>query len=139
MRHKYKGVSFTGGYDSNKSIARKLLRNFIESGSVTLTDKRARYVKQKIDRIVLRARRYENADKQWLRRLFGETAIINKLRSLDHIMKSTRRSGFVKTWKVGYRTGDASLMVHVEWTDKKPEKVEKKDNKTLTQKKNEKK
>lgn len=117
MRHKYSKVTFKGGYDRTRAMKRSLVRNFIMSGSVTVTEKRAGYIKQKIDRIVKYARRYTSSDEQSLKKFFGEHKTIEYLRSLDYIMNSKRVSGLVKTTKIGYRVGDSSLKVKVVWTD----------------------
>jgi len=103
------------GRDATRSVARKLLVNFILNGKIKTTTKRAGYVKAVIDRFVSQAKKATGGSKNAL-----QSKLSNKI-AIDTLVKTivpklgTRTSGFTTMKRIGQRKGDASEMIVVEW------------------------
>ena len=124
----YKGVKkIKKGKDSNRSIVRKLIVNFILRGKITTTLKRAKIIQSQIDRLVHYAIRNSESDKNQLLKKLNDKNSISKLINQAVPVLKARSSGFTRIKKMGYRLGDGANMVLLEWVEKveleRPKKV----------------
>ena len=139
MNKGVKKIKIKKGKDSNRSIVKKMLKNFILRGKITTTLKRAKILQSQIDRLVRYAIRNNQADKNQLLKKLTDKNLISKLVNQAVPVLKSRNSGFTRIIKVGFRLGDGASLAKVEWVEKveleKP-KVEK-DKKNIDKSKSE--
>lgn len=105
------------GNDANQMLLKKLVRNFVVSGSMKTTMTKASYLKSALESLSQDALKFNEANKNILLAYFGtlakvmEFVEIAKKRSMNET-----GSGIVKILKLGARAGDAAPIGHVIWS-----------------------
>lgn len=122
MKHGIKKVKFTQGQDSHQALMRKLLVNFVKHGHIETTIKRGKALKAVVDRLVLKAKKGTEADKNVLMKH------LNSKKMVDMMIKTIapnfeQETGFVKVYRVGVRQGDAAEVVRMKWVKDLPAEV----------------
>lgn len=116
----YKGVKklrLRKGQDATQATVRKLVVNFIATGRVKTTVKRAKIIKSQIDILVHKAQDKTEASKNVLLKRIGDQKVVTKLINEVGPHFKTRTSGFVKMVRMGARVGDGAEIALVEWVE----------------------
>lgn len=116
----YKGVKknkIKKGKDSNKALMRKLVRNFIISGKLKTTHKRANALKSVIEKLVFKARDESEATLNAVHKVLGSGIYVDKLFKVIGPKFSSRTGGYVRVKKIGSRIGDGAEMSYIEWVE----------------------
>ena len=117
MQHKISKFKIKKGNDANQMLLKKLVRNFVENGSLKTTMTKARYLKSTIETLSHSALNYKESTKNVLLPYFGTTRQVlefveaAKLRSMN-----ATGSGIVKVIKLGARMSDAVQIGRVTWS-----------------------
>ena len=117
MRHKISKMKIKRGNDANQMLLKKLVRNFVVSGSMKTTMTKASYLKSALESLSQDALKFNEANKNILLAYFGtiakvmEFVEIAKKRSMNET-----GSGIVKILKLGARAGDAAPIGQVIWS-----------------------
>lgn len=115
MKHGIKKVKFTQGQDSHEALMRKLLLNFVKHGHIETTLKRGKALKAVVDRLVLKAKRGNQSDKNvLLKHLASKKAVDMMIQTIAPSFEG--QTGFVKVSRLGVRQGDAAEVVRMKWT-----------------------
>lgn len=115
MRHRIKKIKFTQGADANRALERKLVRNFIENGKIVSTQKKIRFLKQEIQRLVEHAKRDTQSSHNYLLKKIGDGKTINFLKSEIRPLVKDRVGGYVKNVTLPQRASDGSRLARLEW------------------------
>lgn len=117
MNKGVKKLRLRKGQDATQATVRKLVINFIATGRVKTTVKRAKIIKSQIDTLVHKAQDKTEASKNVLLRRIGDQKVVTKL--IDEVGPhfKTRTSGFVKMVRMGARVGDGAEVALVEWIE----------------------
>lgn len=123
MRHQKKKVLLLDSWVKTKAVyLRVLLTNLVKHGKLTTTQKRAKVVKAEIDHffsklleITARFADEKDARRECIRYvksvIYGDEGkkVIDVL--LPKYLQEGRKTGFVASYKLGYRSGDAAPKV----------------------------
>lgn len=116
MKHGIKKVKFTKGQDSHQALVRKLCLNFLKHGHIDTTTKRAKFLKARIDRMMHKAQKATNADRNVLLKELADVKVVEHLITVI-APKFKRATGFVSLSKLMIRQGDSSDMSRLVWVD----------------------
>ncbi len=114
MRHGIKKIKLTKGQDSHQAAMRKMCLNFLKHGRLDTTTKRAKLVKARIDRLVHKAQKASNADRNALLKALAQKDVVENLIT-SIAPRYTRVSGFVSMRKLMMREGDNADMSRLSW------------------------
>jgi ribosomal protein L17 len=117
MKHKISKVKIKNGSDANQMLMKKLVRNFVASGTLKTTMTKALYLKSAIESLSHHALSYNEATKNVLLPYFNTLEQVNKFVEISkkRTMNDTG-SGIVKILKLGERAGDAAPIGKVVWS-----------------------
>ncbi len=108
-------IKFRKGRDANRSLIKKSVTDFIRYGKMEVSVKKAKVLKAVIDRLVHKAQRNTNADKNMLLRAIGDKRLITVLTNEIAPKFTDRTSGFIKMQRLGRRLGDGAEIARIEW------------------------
>jgi large subunit ribosomal protein L17 len=115
MRHQTKKIKFHDGQDSDTSIMKKLMYNFLRFNHITTTERKAKALKMYMDRAISKTKEKTEANKNYLLSFFPNSAIIKVLFEQVGPAVAKINGGFVKTTRINQRETDGALMVKVQW------------------------
>lgn len=109
-----------GEYQTRSNVIRTMLTNLVREGHMTTTSKKAKVIKSEADsffaRLVSMTDRYadeKDAKREAIRyvksTIFGEAEgkkVINEI--LPRLRQEGKKSGFIASYKLGYRSGDGA-------------------------------
>lgn len=114
MKNSIKKIKFRSGQDANQALMRKLSLNFIKHGRIDTTVHKAKALKGHIDRLVHKAQKGRESDKNVLLKHLADKKTVQHM--IDHVGPSFKRtSGFVTIAKLGKRQGDDAEMARLSW------------------------
>jgi len=125
MRHRVKKIKFKGGHDATRMIVRQLLKNFIQDGKLISSHYRIRALRSEVETLVHKAKRYTEADKNFLKNKLEDKQTIQILHEQIAPLFKERVGGYVRITKMLERSTDNTSMSKLEWVqpvvlDKKP-------------------
>lgn len=115
MRHQVKKIKIKRGKDATRSVIKKLLFNFVKNNRIETTLKKAKILKNLLDRLVTRAKKNDQAVKNILLKFLPDKKAREKLIKVAKSEFNDRLSGFVKLTRTRYRLSDGSQMAKIEW------------------------
>lgn len=115
MRHGVKKIQFTKGQDAHQALTRKLLVNFVKHGYIETTQKRGKVLKASIDRLVGKAQRGQQSDRNVLLKHFASKKIVESMINVIAPTFQGQVSGFVSMKRLGVRQGDDAEVVRLAW------------------------
>ncbi len=116
MRHRVKSTKFKYGSDANKMLTRKLLRNFVEHGRLTSTEKKVKLVKREVEKLVHLAKKESQAARRLLtKRLADKHSEELLLKSVAPVFKE-RVSGFTTLINLTQRDSDGAFVARLQWS-----------------------
>lgn len=103
-----------GGSSHQKAIMRNLAISLIETGKITTTITKGKYLRGFVDKLVTFAKKGDLASRRNCLRLINNSNVVKKL--FDEIAPSVyeRNSGFTRIIKYKNRMGDGAELVIVE-------------------------
>ncbi len=116
MRHQVKDIKFKVGYDANRMLLKKLVKNFLNNGYIVTTIKRARILKSHLDKLITKTKEKTEANKNYLLKYLGDLKLVNKLFDLIGSQLKDISSGYVKILKLNFRDNDGSLLAKIVWS-----------------------
>ena len=115
MRHRVKKIKFKKGYDANKMLVKKLVINFLERGKITTTVKKAKVLKQAIERLVEKAKENTESNKNYLLHHVTDKKTIKFLfETVGPTLKNTV-GGYTRVVRLGLRNSDGAETARLEW------------------------
>lgn len=117
MHHKVSKIKVKGGVDANRMLVKKLVRNFVEHGTLTTTLTRASYLKSMVERLAHDALDLDESTKNILMSYLGSGSKVQEfvVKVKSHVLNGTG-SGIVRILKLGPRQGDAAPSAQVVWS-----------------------
>ncbi|MEX1052454.1 MAG: L17 family ribosomal protein [Patescibacteria group bacterium] len=116
MAKKSKKITFRSGKDANEMLERKLIKNFIVNGKLTTTEKKIKFLKQGVERLIGKAKKNTESAKNLVSKKISD----KKVEALvyDFIVPAfkDKKTGFVKAIKLNVRQSDGSKISRLEWT-----------------------
>lgn len=139
MAKKSKKITFSFGKDANKMLERKLLKNFIVNGKLTSTEKKIKFLKKSIEKIVINAKKNTQATRNQISKKLADKKVEALLFEFILPALKDKKTGFVRAVKLNTRQSDGSKISRLEWTlpvviEKKQEVKEKTPVKKATKK-----
>ena len=127
MRHGSKKIKVKLGKDANKMLMRKLTVNFIKTGKITTTEKKAKMLKTYLEKIVEKTKVDMQANKNYLLSALADSKLVKQLFLSVGPAVAGRIGGYVKMQKLYQRDSDGALMVKLEWSSpvviEEPQKI----------------
>lgn len=124
MRKNVLGRRFKRDTNERKALFKSLLSALIINGRITTTQKKARAIRARAEKIITRAKNKGNKDVLFRRYLVQEA--IDKLAETAPLFSKTQ-GGYTRIIKIGNRLADNAPQAIIELTKQivKPEKIEK--------------
>ena len=126
MRHRVKGKELNRNTGHRRALNRFMATSFMEQGTMTTSHAKASFVRPFIEKLVTEAKRNDLSSIRVLNAELNTQLAIDNLRTLVAPKFEGRNGGYTRITKLGYRVGDDSPMVRLEWVEKmETKKVEK--------------
>ncbi|MCS6956714.1 MAG: 50S ribosomal protein L17 [Patescibacteria group bacterium] len=129
MRHKIKKNKFGFGKDANKMLLRKLAVNFLKTGYLETTFKKAKVLKSFLEKLISKGKTFNEANKNYLLKYLSNLKLVNKIFEEIGPSFSNISGGYIKIIKKDFKDGNGSLIGRLEWAHpiiKKEKKILKK-------------
>ncbi|GIW62479.1 MAG: hypothetical protein KatS3mg090_0305 [Patescibacteria group bacterium] len=117
MKHKINKIKIAKGKDHNRAVVRKLVLNFLKHGKIETTLKKAKVLKSTIDSYVSKAKKNTNASYNLLLSKLADKKAVKFLTERVAQKFKDRVGGYVTLKRIGYRKGDSSLIVRLQWVE----------------------
>ncbi|MBI3366520.1 50S ribosomal protein L17 [Candidatus Roizmanbacteria bacterium] len=115
MYHRIKKIKFRAGKDANRMLVKKLLFNFLSVGKITTTLKKTKVLKSVVEKLVEKAKKNTEANKNYILRLITDKKTIRFLFDTIGPTLRDKNGGYVKVVRLGSRSSDGSEMARLEW------------------------
>lgn len=130
MRHRVRKFKFKRGKDANQMLIRKLAGNFFKNNKLETTEAKAKAIKSVIERLVQKAKKTSQANKNYLLKHLGDGELVAKLFRDIGPTQAGQKSGFLKITRLDQRASDGAMMARLNWVtpaiaEVKKEKAEK--------------
>ena len=126
MLHRTTKIRFGHGRDANKMLMRKLAHNFFMAGKITTTEAKIKSLKPFVEKLVEKAKKQSEANKNYLLRNLANEKVIKLLFNEIGPALKDQISGYVKTIRLSARPSDGSSMMKMEWAYPVVKKIVKK-------------
>ncbi len=126
MRHRRKGSRLGRTSHKLKALLRSLVTSLILNEKMVTTQSKAKALIPVFDRLVIKARKNSemNAIRELKKIIYGEAAQRKFMQEIVPQLEG-RPSGFTKTIKIGFRSGDNAPAVRIEiLSNKKEESID---------------
>jgi len=122
MRHGVKGRQLGRRADHVKSMLRNMAASLIKHEQITTTLPKAKELRPYVEKLITLGKRGGlHARRQAIVHVGGDTAIVAKLFDTLASRYATRRGGYTRVLKAGFRYSDAAPMAVIELVDRDPE------------------
>ncbi len=101
-----------------ESLLSNLGRELVDHGRIKTTLSKAKALRPEIERMVTKAKRGRNSDKQELEKFFRSSEYVKKMIEKIAPRFSERKGGYTRILKLGPRQGDSAEMALIEWVEK---------------------
>jgi len=116
MRHGSKKIKLNFGRDANRMLVRKLASSFIRFGKITATEKRIKILKSVIEKIVEKAKRKTEADKNYLLKQLANIKLVKVLFDQIGPVFVNQTGGCVRIIKLAKTNSRSTKIARLEWT-----------------------
>lgn len=113
--HGIKKIKVKSGRDANRMLVKKLLINFLKSGHMVTTEKKAKILKTVIERMVDKAKKNDQASKNVMLSNFTNKKAVSVLVEQVAPEFKDRTGGYVRVIRLNERENDGSQMSRIEW------------------------
>ena len=141
MRHKLNYRKLNRTSEHRKMLFKNMLNSLIKYEQITTTLPKAKELKPKIDKVITIGKKADLSNKKNLFSKLQDKSSVKKVFETFSKRYATRKGGYSRVLRAGFRTGDDAPMAVIELLDRdvnarkvdKPKKVEtkKKDKETL--------
>jgi len=115
MKHRVSKRKFGYGYDANKMLMRQLCRNFFLEQKATTTKERAKAMQMTIEKLVSKAKKRTEANKNHILKFFGEDALVERLFKTVGPAFEKINGGYTKVALLKQRQSDGAMMAQITW------------------------
>ena len=123
MKHQSHIRKFGRNINQRKALFRSLIGSFFIHEEIKTTESKAKTIKPLIEKLITKAKLGSLHVRRQIMAFLPSKAAVNKLMSEIAPRFKKRASGYTKLVRLGNRRGDNSMVVKMELTEKKPEKV----------------
>lgn len=116
MRHGILKTKFGAGKDAEDMLMRKLSYNFLMNGSLKTTVKKAKVLKQHIDRLVEKMKVKSEANTNILKQYIVHEDLIAKLYEQIPAVLGEIKGGYTRIQKLQVRYSDGAPMARIAWS-----------------------
>lgn len=116
MRHGVKKIKFGKGKNKTVGLIRKLSVNFLQRGKLTTTLKRAKVLKSVVEKLVEKAKKKSEANKNMLLRYLADWDLVARMFSHVGPVFIKRTGGYVRLVRLGVTSTDGIVRARMEWT-----------------------
>lgn len=109
MRHNSKKIKIQLGVDANRMLMRKLAVNFLGTGTLTTTEKKAKLLKSHIEKLVEKTKENSQANRNFLLRNLANSKLVDSLFTSVGKVMSKKTGGYVTMKKLHRRESDNAL------------------------------
>ena len=144
MRHKFGYRKLNKNSEHRKALFKNMLNSLIKYEQIITTLPKAKELKPKIDKVITIGKDIKLSKKKYLFSKLQDQKSVKKVFDILSKRYASRKGGYSRVLKAGFRTGDDAPMAVIELVDRdvnakkidKPKKVEKatKDKKETTPK-----
>ena len=144
MRHKFGYRKLNKNSEHRKALFKNMLNSLIKYEQIITTLPKAKELKPKIDKVITMGKDIKLSKKKYLFSKLQDQKSVKKVFDILSKRYASRKGGYSRVLKAGFRTGDDAPMAVIELVDRdvnakkidKPKKVEKttKDKKETTPK-----
>ena len=144
MRHKFGYRKLNKNSEHRKALFKNMLNSLIKYEQIITTLPKAKELKPKIDKVITIGKDIKLSKKKYLFSKLQDQKSVKKVFDILSKRYASRKGGYSRVLKAGFRTGDDAPMAVIELVDRdvnakkidKPKKVEKttKDKKETTTK-----
>jgi len=126
VRHRRSGKKLGRHPKARKALIKNLLTDFFLHEALVTTEAKAKLIKGKIDRLILKAKSSSLANRRFIYHYLTEPSAAKKLINEIAPGFSDRNSGYSRILKLGTRLGDQAAKARIELVafSKKPEPEE---------------
>ncbi len=117
MRHSVKKIKFAKGKNATVALIRKLSVNFLKKGKITTTLKKAKVLKPIIERLVEKAKKKTEANKNLLLKYLANWQLVESMFGHVGPAFTTRIGGYVRLVRLGVVGADGNERARMEWTN----------------------
>ena len=114
MRHQVRKYRLNRPKGPRMLLVSNLAASLIRNEYITTTKAKANVLKSYIDKIVVKAKKNDNANRNQINKMLHDKLAIEKLFEDFQKRYKDRISGFTRIAKMGYRKGDNTQMVRIE-------------------------
>ena len=119
MRHRLSGRKLGRNTNQRKALFRNLIRSLILKEQIKTTVAKAKSIRGQVDRLLNLAKAGTVIARRRALAILPDKAAVTKLFKELGPRSGSRSSGFTRIRRLSRRLGDNSLMVQMEWVDKK--------------------
>ena len=143
MRHRFANKKLNRTSEHRKALLKNMLNSLIKYEQIITTLPKAKELKPQIDKVITIGKKNDlNNKKKLFSKLQNKNSVTKVFNELSK-RYNTRKGGYSRVLKAGFRTGDDAPMAVIELVDRnpearkidKPKKVDKKDNKKIADQK----
>lgn len=129
MRHRVFGKKLNRSTKARKALLKSLANSVILYEKVTTTNSKAKAVKPFVEKLVTKAKEDNINSRRFLTAKLGLDNSVKKLLEVIGPTFKERPGGYLRITRLGPRSGDAAVMVVIEFVEKvsPPKNIEKKD------------
>ena len=132
MRHKLGHKKLNRTSEHRKALIKNMLNSLVKYEQLTTTLPKAKVLRPEAEKLITIGKNDSLANTKRLVSKLQNTQTVNKIRKTLSKRYETRKGGYTRIIKAGYRYGDNAPMAVIEFVDRDVEakKVDKKKNKT---------
>ena len=116
MLHRKKLIKFKEGQDAKEMLLKKYVRSLLLDKKITLTLKRAKIMKGRMDKLVEKAKEKTEANKNYLLRQVTDAKLVDVFFTEVGPLFKDRQGGCLKMTRLGSRSSDGAEMALLEWS-----------------------
>jgi large subunit ribosomal protein L17 len=130
MKKNVFGRKLSRDANERKALFKTLASSLVMSESITTTEAKAKAIRPYVEKLVTKAKRRKLGARQFIEPNLSKEATDKLL--MDTSLRFTERNGgYTRIIRLGNRFADNAPVVKIEWVDKTPIKIEKKETKKV--------
>ena len=121
MRHGISGRKLNRTSSHRKALFKNMLNSLIKYEQIITTLPKAKELKPKIDKVITMGKDIKLSKKKYLFSKLQDQKSVKKVFDILSKRYASRKGGYSRVLKAGFRTGDDAPMAVIELVDKNPE------------------
>jgi large subunit ribosomal protein L17 len=125
MRHRLEGRKFGRETDARRLMMRNLVKSMVEHGQINTTLAKAKEMRRFVERVVTYGKNNTVHSRRLAYSVLGDRDLVKKL--FDEIAPAfaTRKGGYTRVLKAGFRRGDNAPMAIIQFVEESTIKAKK--------------